>query len=129
MAAVIRVSLRSLASRWAMFRERSRWTNARYCKGASGDPGTAGARHARTTKALLGRHLKHIAVAGRLCRSGAVLDAGLGTSASDRGVFDDLVELGLADGRITPRLVRGLARELVGRARGNHRPPHQEGPS
>ena len=96
---------------------------------ASGDPGTAGARHARTTKALLGRHLKHIAVAGRLCRSGAVLDAGLGTSASDRGVFDDLVELGLADGRITPRLVRGLARELVGRARGNHRPPHQEGPS
>jgi flavin-dependent dehydrogenase len=96
---------------------------------AAGDPGTAGARHARTTKALLGAHLKHIAVAGRLCRSGAVLDAGLDTSASDRGVFDDLVELGLADGRITARLVRGLARELAGRPRGNQRPPHQEGPS
>ena len=67
----------------------------------------------RTTKALLGSHLRHIAVAGRLCRSGAVLDAGLRTSAADKRVFDDLVELGLANGRITPRLVRGLARELV----------------
>ena len=87
---------------------------------AAGDPASAGGRHARTTRALLGRHLKHIALAGRLCRSGAVLDAGLRTSASDRQVFDDLVELGLADGRITPRLVRGLARELVGAGRRHH---------
>ena len=96
---------------------------------AAGDPGTAGARHARTTKALLGTHLKHVALAARLCRSGAVLDAGLATSANDRGVFDDLVELGLADGRITPRLVHGLARELAGWARGNHHLTPQEGPS
>ena len=84
---------------------------------AAGDPASAGNRHARTTKVLLGGHLRHIAVAGWLCRSGAVLDAGLRTSATDKRVFDDLVELGLANGRITPRLVRGLARELVGTAR------------
>jgi hypothetical protein len=28
-------------------------------------------------------------------------------------VFDDLVELGLGDGRITPRLTAGLGRALV----------------
>ena len=84
---------------------------------AAGDPGSAGDRHARTTKALLGSHLKHIAVAGRLCRSDVVLAAGLRTSAANPRVFDDLVELGLADGHITPRLLRGLARELVGAAR------------
>ena len=88
---------------------------------AAGDPGSAGARHARTTRALLGSHLKHIAVAGRLCRSGAVLDAGLRTSAADKRVFDDLVELGLANGKITSRLVRGLARQLAGSAL--RRPP------
>ena len=70
---------------------------------AAGDPESAGARHALTTKALLGSHLKHIAVAGRLCRSGAVLDAGLRTSADDQDLFDDLVELALANGRMTPR--------------------------
>jgi flavin-dependent dehydrogenase len=92
---------------------------------AAGDPSSAGARHARTTKALLGSHLKHIAVAGRLCRSGAVLDAGLRSSADDKDVFDDLVELGLANGRLTPRLVRGLARELV-TSRQHRRHPTQE---
>lgn len=90
---------------------------------AAADPGSAGDRHGRTTTALLGSHLRHIAVAGRLCRSGAVLDAGLRTSAADKAVFDDLVELGLANGRITPRLVRGLAREFVGTAR--RKPPKQ----
>ena len=84
---------------------------------AAGTPETAGKCHADATRALIGTHLKHIAVAARLCRSGAVLDAGIRTSATDRGVFDDLIELGLANGRITPRLLRGLGRELMGMAR------------
>ena len=92
---------------------------------AAGDPSSAGARHARTTKALLGSHLKHIAVAGRLCRSGAVLEAGLRSSADDKNLFDDLVELGLANGRMTPRLIRGLARELVA-TRQHRRQPTEE---
>jgi geranylgeranyl reductase family protein len=78
----------------------------------SGEPHTAGARHRALTRPLLARHLRHTAAAARLCRSGRVLDAGLQASADDQGVFDDLVELGLATGRITPRLVTGLGRSL-----------------
>lgn len=74
----------------------------------AGDPGSSGARYSRATRPLLARHLRHTALAASLCRSGPVLDAGLAASHDDQGVFDDLVELGLARGRITTRLVRGL---------------------
>jgi geranylgeranyl reductase family protein len=76
---------------------------------AAGEPADAGARYRRQTRATLDSHLRHIRVAARLCRSGAVIDAGLRSSAADQRVFDDLVELGLARGRITPTIVRGLA--------------------
>jgi hypothetical protein len=59
-----------------------------------------------------------------LCRHGAIIDAGLRASASDRRVFDDLVELGLARGHITPAVVRGLARALAAPAQA---PDHEEG--
>ncbi len=85
---------------------------------AARDPASAGRRFARATRPLLARHLRHTALASRLTRSGPLLTAGLRASARDQGVFDDLVELGLARGTITPRLVsglaRGAARELVG---------------
>jgi hypothetical protein len=42
-----------------------------------------------------------------------VLDAGLRASARDRQVFDDLVELGLARGRLTATVVGGLMHELM----------------
>jgi hypothetical protein len=42
-----------------------------------------------------------------------VLDAGLRASVRDQRVFDDLVELGLARGRITAAVVRGLAAALL----------------
>ncbi|WP_148613446.1 NAD(P)/FAD-dependent oxidoreductase [Nocardioides rubriscoriae] len=76
---------------------------------AAGDPASAGRRYARATRPILARHLRHTALASRLCRSGRVLDAGLRASARDQRVFDDLVELGLARGRITPSLARALA--------------------
>ncbi len=84
---------------------------------AAGDPVTAGARYRRPTRPLLAAHLRHIALAGRLCRSAAVLDAGLRASATDQRVFDDLVELGLANGRITGPILRGLVRGLTGTRR------------
>jgi menaquinone-9 beta-reductase len=84
---------------------------------ASGDPASAGARYARATKRLLAGHLRHIAVAAWLCRHGGVIDAGLRASAADQRVFDDLVELGLARGRITTTMARGLVRELAGATR------------
>ncbi|HEX4976532.1 MAG TPA: geranylgeranyl reductase family protein [Nocardioides sp.] len=83
----------------------------------AGDPDSAGARYRRATRPLLDTHLRHIALAARLCRSGAVLDAGLRASAADQRVFDDLVELGLADGRITRPILRGLLRGLAGTRR------------
>ncbi len=83
-----------------------------------GQPDGAGARHRRAVGSLLGRHLKHTWTAARLSRSSRVVEAGIAASARDRRVFDDLVELGLGDGRLTPRLVGGLGHQLLsGRAR------------
>ncbi|WP_246081516.1 NAD(P)/FAD-dependent oxidoreductase [Nocardioides litoris] len=80
---------------------------------AAGDPLGAGRRHREATRPLLARHLQHTALAARLGRSGRVLEAGLAASARDQRVFDDLVEIGLARGRITPRLAGALVAGLV----------------
>jgi menaquinone-9 beta-reductase len=80
---------------------------------AAGDPASAGARYARTTERMLTGHLRHVAAAAWLCRHRSVIDAGLRASASDQRVFDDLVELGLARGRITTPVARGIVRELA----------------
>lgn len=72
------------------------------------DDGGAGSAYRRSTARLLARHLRHTALTARLSRSGRVLDAGIRASAADQRVFDDLVELGLAAGRITPAMLRGL---------------------
>jgi len=69
---------------------------------------SAANRQIRLDRALLGRHLRHTDAAARLCHSGPVLVAGLRAGAADRRVFDDLVELGLATGRITTTVTRGL---------------------
>ncbi len=83
---------------------------------AAGDPASAGARHAAAVRPLLDIHLRHVRLAGRLCRHGAVVDAGLRAAVADQAAFDDLVELGLARGRITPVVAAGLARHLVASA-------------
>jgi menaquinone-9 beta-reductase len=80
---------------------------------AAGRPETAGRRYARDARGHLFPHLRHTAAAGRLSRSAPMLDAGLRASAADQRVFDDLVELGLARGRITPAVVRGLVTSLL----------------
>jgi menaquinone-9 beta-reductase len=80
---------------------------------------SAGARYRRAVRPLLSRHLRHTAAAARLCLHGRVLDAGIRAAARDQRVFDDLVELGLARGRITPTMARGL----VGALAVPHRPP------
>jgi menaquinone-9 beta-reductase len=60
-----------------------------------------------------------------LSRHSRVLEAGLRASTADQRVFDDLVELGLARGRITTSVARGLVRELAGGTRSGRRiPPH-----
>lgn len=92
--------------------------HAAACALADGRPATAGRRYSRAARAHLFPHLRHTAAAGLLSRRAPVLDAGLRAAARDQGVFDDLVELGLARGRITPRVARGLALALLRPDRG-----------
>jgi len=80
---------------------------------AEGVPAGAGARHRRATRRLLDGHLHHTWLAARLSRYPAVVGAGIGAAGRDQRVFDTLVELGLGDGRITPRLAAGLATGLA----------------
>jgi flavin-dependent dehydrogenase len=83
---------------------------------AAADPASAGTRYAAEIRPLLATHLRHVRLAASLCAHGAVVDAGLQASARDRKVFDDLVELGLARGRLTTAVTFGLVRELAGAA-------------
>lgn len=80
---------------------------------AAGDAVRAGGLHRRTVRGLLARHLRHTWVASRLSELPAVVDAGIRAAGRDERMFDDLVEIGLGDGRITPRLAGGLARAIV----------------
>lgn len=74
---------------------------------ASGPPGE---HYDRCVHRMLASHLRHTAVAAGLTRSPALLDAGIEAARHDSRVFDALVELGLGDGRITPRVVAALCR-------------------
>lgn len=80
---------------------------------AGGDGASAGARYRSSTSPLLRWHLRHTALAARLSLHSQVLDAGLRASAADQAVFDDLVDLGLGRGLITPRLARGMWSQLA----------------
>jgi len=85
--------------------------------------GDAGALHRAAVRASLGRHLKHTWTASRLAEHPVIVDGGIRVARRDARVFDELVELGLGDGRISGRLVRGLAgglgRRAVTRMRGS----------
>ena len=80
---------------------------------ADGEPHTAGSRHRTAVRHLLERHLHHTWLAARMTRRPAVVEAGIAAAARDQRTFDDLVELGLGDGRLTPRLAVSLAAGLV----------------
>lgn len=79
----------------------------------SGRPDDAGRRYRTAVRRLLGTHFRHTWLTSRLARRPRMVDAGIAAAVADKGVFDDLVELGLGDGRITARLLRGLGRHLM----------------
>ena len=83
----------------------------------AGDPAAAGAEHRAAVRRLLASHLRHTWAASRLSRRPAVVEAGIRAARRDEHVFDALVELGLGDGLITPRvgraLVGGLSRGAI----------------
>ena len=72
----------------------------------------AGAIYRRALDRRLGRHLRHSSVASRLSHRPALMEAVLRAAATDQRVFDAVVALGLADGRLTPRVLVAAARRL-----------------
>ncbi|GAA4685243.1 geranylgeranyl reductase family protein [Nocardioides nanhaiensis] len=79
----------------------------------AGTPDRAALQHRRAVQRLLGSHLRHTWAAGHLSRHPRVVGAGIRAAARDPHVFHTLVELGLGDGRITPRLAARLAVGLL----------------
>ncbi|WP_427896285.1 geranylgeranyl reductase family protein [Kribbella sp. GL6] len=68
----------------------------------------AGTPYRRRTARLLSKHLRDTALVAQLSRSDRILDAGIRAANGDQQIFDDLVELGLADGGLTRRLLRTI---------------------
>ncbi len=78
----------------------------------AGRAAVAGADAGRTYRELmgdaLGRHFRHTSALATATRRPWVLDAGVRAARGDQRSFDDVLHLGLADGLITPRLLRRL---------------------
>jgi len=70
--------------------------------------GAAGQQYRRAVRARLGSHQRHTAAVARLSSSPALVTLGIRAAARNQDVFDDLVEVGLASGRVTRRAVRAL---------------------
>ena len=79
----------------------------------AGDPRSAGRTYRHAVRCLLANHLRHTSIAARLARVPWVVRAGIRAASRDDRVFDDLVELGLGRGLITPRLAGGLLPRLI----------------
>ncbi len=76
---------------------------------AAGEPTRAGAAYRGSVRALFGHHYRHTAAAAWLISVGGVAAAAVRAAARDQRVFDDLVEVGLGNGLLTHRVVRGVA--------------------
>ncbi len=87
-----------------------------------------GALHRQAVRGLLGRHLKHTFAASRLAEHPAIVDGGIRVARRDGRVFDELVELGLGDGRISGRLVRGLVAGVARKGLRAGPRNHEDGP-
>jgi menaquinone-9 beta-reductase len=82
----------------------------------AGEAATRGARagaHLRDAmRRRLGAHLRSSGAAAQLSRWPRLMDAAFRAAAADRRVFDDVVALGLADGRLTARTLAAAVRRL-----------------
>lgn len=82
--------------------------------GASAGRGAdAGAAYRRSLRRHLSGHLRHTSTAAWLASTVRVVDAAVQAAGDDQRVFDDLVDLGLGDGRLTPRTLAAIGRESV----------------
>ena len=72
----------------------------------------AGRIYRRAMRRRLGRHLRHSSTASWVSRWPAVMDAAFRAASTDQRVFDDVVHLGLADGRLRLPTLAAAARHL-----------------
>ncbi|MGY1845241.1 NAD(P)/FAD-dependent oxidoreductase [Modestobacter sp. SYSU DS0875] len=72
----------------------------------------AGAVHRAMLARRLGGHLRSVRAASQLSRWPRLMDGVVRAAATDGQVFDDVVALGLADGRLTARTLAATARRL-----------------
>jgi flavin-dependent dehydrogenase len=86
------------------------------------DPASAGRRYRAALRARFGRHQRHMRLLSLATRSRGpstsgrgrrLVGAALAAAERDRRVFDDLTDLGLAEGPLTPRIALGLVSELA----------------
>lgn len=77
---------------------------------AAGDPDGAGRGYRVALRRAMGRHLRDMDVVTRLAVDPRTVRAGLEVAGADPKVFDAFVEMGLADGGLTPRVLGGLVR-------------------
>ena len=82
-------------------------------RAALGHPADPLPAYRRLLARALGRHLRHASVLARAIHAPALAEAGLGAAAASPAMFDTLVELGLGQVRITPRLLAALPRGLA----------------
>ncbi len=72
----------------------------------------AGRAYRRGLHRRLGRHLRHSSAASLLSRWPLIMDAAFRAAGADQRVFDDVVDLGLADGRLTVPTLAAAVRHL-----------------
>ncbi|RBY84463.1 NAD(P)/FAD-dependent oxidoreductase [Blastococcus sp. TF02A-30] len=81
--------------------------------GAAAAHGAEAGRSYRTAlRRRLGRHLRHSSAAAALSRWPRLMDATFRAAAHDQRVFDDVTDLGLADGRLTVPTLLAAARRI-----------------
>lgn len=83
--------------------------------GSGGDPGEGdpGREYRGALRRTLGVHFRHTDAAAMLARSPAVVTAAVRAADRSSGTFDDLVEIGLGAGRLTPSALAGIAAALL----------------
>ena len=79
---------------------------------AAGHGARAGQVHRGLLQRRLGAHLRSSGVASQLSRWPVLMEAVVRAAQADQRAFDDVVALGLADGRLTARTLAGTARRL-----------------
>jgi geranylgeranyl reductase family protein len=90
---------------------------------AAGSASMAGAAHAAahyraSVQRRFGRHHRHVATLASVTQFATLLEAGARAAATNHRVFEDIAALGIGEGRLTPRLLVGMAAEvLLGAAR------------